>query len=120
MSPAIAATAARLIEIDAGPDGRMFVDELQILVAETDAAVGDAAAEETLEERPVNDVPVAYVEGVVAKRRVVEALEVGDPRSVVLRSSIERHADASLAAAVGSDYMVEHWLAAYAVLLLGS
>jgi hypothetical protein len=31
----------------------------------------------------------------------------------------ERHTEASLGQAVGSDYMVEHWLAAYAVLLLG-
>jgi hypothetical protein len=31
-----------------------------------------------------------------------------------------RHTDASLAQAAGSDYMVEHWLAAYAVLLLGT
>jgi hypothetical protein len=29
-----------------------------------------------------------------------------------------RHAGASLPHVVGSDYMVEHWLAAYAVLLL--
>ena len=51
-------------------------------------------------------------------RRIAEALGGGDPRSGVLADAIARHADASLAAAVGSDYMVEHWLAAYAVLLL--
>jgi len=31
---------------------------------------------------------------------------------------MEAHAQAGLAAVVGSDYMVEHWLAAYAVLYL--
>lgn len=29
-----------------------------------------------------------------------------------------RHADAALPHVTGDDYMVEHWLAAYAVLLL--
>jgi hypothetical protein len=37
----------------------------------------------------------------------------------VLREASRRHADASLPAVSGSDWMVEHWLAAYAVLLLG-
>lgn len=52
-------------------------------------------------------------------RRIAESLAGGDPRIAVLEASIARHAEAWLAAAVGSDYMVEHWLAAYAVLLLG-
>ncbi len=51
-------------------------------------------------------------------RRLVETLPESDPRAMVLASAIQRHADASLSAVVGSDYMVEHWLAAYAVLLL--
>ena len=33
-------------------------------------------------------------------------------------AAAERHAAASLDQAVGSDYMVEHWLPAYAVLYL--
>ncbi|MGI8677528.1 MAG: DUF2891 domain-containing protein [Jatrophihabitans sp.] len=41
-----------------------------------------------------------------------------DPRAQVLRGSRDRHALASLAAITGSDWMVEHWLAAFAVLLL--
>jgi hypothetical protein len=52
-------------------------------------------------------------------RRVAEALPAGDPRAGVLLAAMERHAEASIDAVVGSDYMVEHWLAAYAVLLLG-
>ena len=31
-----------------------------------------------------------------------------------------RHADASLPVVSGSDYMVEHWLAAYALILLST
>lgn len=42
-----------------------------------------------------------------------------DPRTQPLLAAAERHADASLPHVVGSDYMVEHWLAAYATLLLG-
>ena len=53
-------------------------------------------------------------------RRIAEALPAGDRRLDVLAASIDAHADASLSAVVGSHYMVEHWLAAYAVLLLGS
>jgi hypothetical protein len=51
-------------------------------------------------------------------RRLVEALPSDDPRVARMRESIAVHRDASLSQAVGSDYMVEHWLAAYAVLLL--
>lgn len=52
-------------------------------------------------------------------REIADALPAGDERAEVLRRSIERHARASLGAVVGSDYAVEHWLAAYALLLLG-
>jgi hypothetical protein len=52
-------------------------------------------------------------------RRLVAALPDSDPRRPVMTEAAERHADASLDQAVGSDYMVEHWLPAYAVLYLG-
>ena len=51
-------------------------------------------------------------------RRVVEVLPPDDARVAGLEASIERHAAASLGAVVGSDYTVEHWLAAYALLFL--
>jgi hypothetical protein len=51
-------------------------------------------------------------------RRLVETLPADDPRVGPMREAIEAHRDASLSQAAGSDYMVEHWLAAYAVLLL--
>lgn len=51
-------------------------------------------------------------------RRLAEALPGDDPRAPVLRQAVRGHTDASLDQAAGSDYMVEHWLAAYAVLLL--
>jgi DUF2891 family protein len=51
-------------------------------------------------------------------RRILEVLPNDDPRRAALETSMEKHANASLGAAVGSDYMVEHWLAGYALLLL--
>lgn len=45
-------------------------------------------------------------------------LPADDPRVSSLLGTAERHADASLPYVAGSDYMVEHWLAAYATLLL--
>ena len=56
----------------------------------------------------------AYAFGLLA-----EHLGEGDPRRAVLRAARERHAAASLPAVVGGGWMVEHWLACYAVLLLG-
>jgi hypothetical protein len=41
-----------------------------------------------------------------------------DPRAGHMLDAAQSHAGVSLPAVTGSDYMVEHWLAAYAVLLL--
>ena len=41
-----------------------------------------------------------------------------DRRRGVLQTGIKVHADASMGAVTGSDYMVEHWLAAFAMLYL--
>jgi hypothetical protein len=51
-------------------------------------------------------------------RRLAESLPPGDSRAGPARAAARRHAQASLPHVVGDDYMVEHWLAAYAVLLL--
>ncbi|WP_375496854.1 DUF2891 domain-containing protein [uncultured Jatrophihabitans sp.] len=56
----------------------------------------------------------AYAFGLLA-----EHLSDGDPRRAVLRTARNRHAAASLPAVVGGGWMTEHWLACYAVLLLG-
>jgi hypothetical protein len=50
-------------------------------------------------------------------RRLAESLPSGDPRAAICEQASVVHAEASLAYVVGDDYMVEHWLAAYAVLL---
>ena len=51
-------------------------------------------------------------------RRLAESLPDGDPRIKAIHAAARTHADAALPHVVGDDYMVEHWLAAYAVLLL--
>ena len=52
-------------------------------------------------------------------RRLAAALPDGDARTSIMLEAAERHAVASLDEAVGSNYMLEHWLPAYAVLYLG-
>jgi hypothetical protein len=51
-------------------------------------------------------------------RRLAAALPSGDPRAAVLTTSAAEHAAAAMSHVSGSDYMVEHWLAAYALLYL--
>lgn len=50
-------------------------------------------------------------------RRLAETLPDGDNRVAACEDAMRVHADASLDRVAGDDYMVEHWLAAYAVLL---
>lgn len=53
-----------------------------------------------------------------AWRRIAAALHADDQRSIAAAGAAGVHAAAGLPHVVGGDYMVEHWLAAYAVLLL--
>ena len=50
-------------------------------------------------------------------RRLAETLPPGDPRIAACTDASRRHAEASLPHVTGDDYMVTHWLVAYAVLL---
>jgi hypothetical protein len=50
-------------------------------------------------------------------RRLAETLPAGDPRVPVCVAAASTHAEAALPHVVADDYMVTHWLAAYAVLL---
>ncbi len=50
-------------------------------------------------------------------RRLAETLAPDDPRVAVCARAARVHAGASLGYVTGDDYMVGHWLAAYAVLL---
>jgi len=51
-------------------------------------------------------------------RRLAESLPGGDPRIGPAVAAARTHAEAALPHVVGEDYMVGHWLAAYAVLML--
>ena len=69
------------------------------------------------------DGQIAHLTGLNLSRaasfvRLAEALPGGDARVPLLLDAARSHAGASLSAVTGSDYMVEHWLAAYATLLL--
>lgn len=71
-----------------------------------------------------SDGQLAHLEGLNLSRAaafiaLTDALPDDDERIAPMIAAAGRHAEASLAQAAGSDYMVEHWLAAYAVLLLG-
>ncbi len=71
------------------------------------------------------DGQIAHLHGLNLSRAwaftaIAERLPPADPRIAPLLAAAERHAEASLPHVVGSHYMVEHWLAAYATLLLSS
>jgi hypothetical protein len=89
-----------------------------------DLAAGEPAALFTpVEVADPTDGQLAHLHGLNLSRawcwrRLAETLPADDPRLPVVTAAVRRHADASLGQAAGSDYMVEHWLAAYAVLLL--
>lgn len=69
------------------------------------------------------DGQIAHLHGLNASRawcwrRLAGALPPSDLRVEPMLAAARAHADAALPHAVGDHYMVEHWLAAYAVLLL--
>jgi len=69
------------------------------------------------------DGQIAHLHGLNASRawcwrRIAESLPAGDDRIAPAVAAAELHADAVLPHVVGDDYMVEHWLPAYAVLML--
>ena len=51
-------------------------------------------------------------------RHLYDLLPENDPRKSHLEAGIKAHTEASMGAVTGSDYMVEHWLAAFAMLYL--
>jgi len=70
-----------------------------------------------------SDGQIAHLHGLNASRawcwrRIAESLPAGDERIGPAIVSARVHADAALPHVVGDHYNVEHWLAAYAVLLL--
>jgi hypothetical protein len=51
-------------------------------------------------------------------RGIAAILPEGDPTRALLTQSASTHADASLPHIASGDYMGEHWLASFAVLML--
>ena len=70
-----------------------------------------------------NDGHIAHLHGLNLSRawcfrRLASGLPDGDARAAMMLDAAERHAAASLDQAVDSNYHLEHWLAAYALLYL--
>ncbi|SEP39515.1 DUF2891 domain-containing protein [Amycolatopsis saalfeldensis] len=70
-----------------------------------------------------SDGQIAHLRGLNLSRawcwlRLAAHLPLGDPRVPLLRSAAELHAEPELDHVSGGDYLVEHWLACYAVLYL--
>jgi DUF2891 family protein len=66
---------------------------------------------------------IAHLHGLNLSRawcwqRIAATLPGDDPRVPALLSTVRDHAQAALPHVAGDDYMVEHWLVCYAVLLL--
>jgi hypothetical protein len=69
------------------------------------------------------DGQIAHLHGLNASRawcwwRLASELPAIDPRIEPMLAAAAAHADAALPHVVGSDYVVEHWLPAFAVLML--
>ncbi|HEY6737667.1 MAG TPA: DUF2891 domain-containing protein [Actinopolymorphaceae bacterium] len=69
-----------------------------------------------------SDGQIAHLHGLNLSRaycwqRIAASLPEDDARRPVIDQAVRSHADAALPHVVGDHYMVEHWLAAYAVLL---
>ena len=70
-----------------------------------------------------SDGQIAHLHGLNASRaycwrRIAENLPDGDARTGPALAAVRTHLDAALPHVIGDDYMVEHWLAVYAVLAL--
>jgi hypothetical protein len=66
---------------------------------------------------------IAHLHGLNLSRaycwtRIADALPADDPRVAGMRHAARRHAQASLKHVTGGEYMLEHWLGCYAILLL--
>ncbi len=72
-----------------------------------------------------NDDQIGHLHGLNLSRAwafvaLAGRLPAADPPVAPLLEAAERHAEASLPHVAGGDYLLEHWLAAYATLLLSA
>ncbi|MBV9577856.1 MAG: DUF2891 domain-containing protein [Chloroflexi bacterium] len=89
-------------------------------------AIGSAEPRELFTAATVSDASdgqIAHLHGLNLSRawgwrRLAEMLPPGDPRVESALQAMRTHAAAALPHVTGDDYMVDHWLAAYAVLLM--
>jgi hypothetical protein len=72
-----------------------------------------------------SDGQIAHLHGLNLSRahcwaEIAKAMPPDDPRIDPIHAAVARHTEAALPHVVGGGYMVEHWLAAYALLALTS
>lgn len=113
LSPAL--TEAAFVAQTLVPDG--FAAWLTLFVVSLDPLLTPAVVSDP------SDGQIAHLHGLnlsraYCMRLIIEGLPAGDPRVAALEASIDRHIAVSLDATLGGDYMVAHWLPAFALLLL--
>lgn len=118
LSPALTEAELMAQSLPAGEFPTWLSTFLPGIAAETPAALFTPA---TVSDS--SDGQIAHLHGLNASRawcwrRIAEHLPPTDPRVDIALEAMRRHAKAALPHVMGSDYMVEHWLAAYAVLLM--
>ncbi len=89
----------------------------------TDAGIGRWLAPVDVPDRA--DARLVHLDGLNLSRawcwrRVARALPIEDERRAMAEQAAQRHLDASLPQAVGSEYVAEHWLATFALLALSA
>jgi len=104
-------------------DGALFLPWLDRFLPEL-AEAGPQSLFEPVIVSDETDGQIAHLHGLNLHRafswqRLSRALPADDARVPLLGRAAVAHAAAGLPAATGTDYMVEHWLACYAVLYLG-
>ncbi len=104
-------------------DGASFLPWLDRFLPEL-AAAGPRSLFEPAIVSDETDGQIAHLHGLNLHRafswqRLSRALPADDARTPLLGQAAVAHAAASLPAVTGTAYMVEHWLACYAVLYLG-
>lgn len=84
----------------------------------TPAAAGDPAEEQEQGQEPGGRLHGLNATRSWCWRQIASALPPGDPRTEPAQAAARQHAKAVLPYVLGDDYQLEHWLPAYAVLML--
>ena len=118
LSPTLTEVELMSVILDKGP----FLQWLELFLPELSSGDPNSLFEPA-HVSDARDGQLAHLHGLNLYRAFVwkllgDILPPDDTRRAFLQTGIEAHANASMSAVTGSNYMVEHWLAAYAMLYL--